>query len=376
MNHQKAKAILASIPNAIIVTGSTAKIDLFNLAASPLFQYFEEDVLTWDLKQLIPELDILNEKNQIDPEQVFLLNEKHLHGKRSDGFLFPIEMFVGEITLDGESFWIFSIRDITVRLQIEAEVAASRERLVRNERLSALGGMVAGVAHEINTPLGIAITASSHIDSLTQTLEKQYKAGQLKRSAISQYFSESNEAMRILNSNLLRAAELIRSFKLVSVDQSSEEKRTFNLREYLDEVLLSLKPQLKKSSAKLNIECETLILNTYPGAIAQIVTNFIMNSLIHGFSEKKEGGEINIKAFKKNSNFVLDYKDNGKGIKDTDLKRIFDPFFTTARGDGGSGLGLHVVHNLITQTMGGEINCESEPNKGVHFTLEIPIKAE
>ena len=376
MNDEKAKAILESIPNAIIVTGNTAQIEYFNLAASPLFQYFQEDVEGWDLEKLIPDLDIISDEGVMDRKIIFWVNESHLKGQRSDGSQFPIEITVGEITLDKKSFWVFSIRDITVRLAIEAEVTKSRERLVQNERLSALGGMVAGVAHEINTPLGISITASSHLDIVTNNLEKDYKSGQLKRSAISHFFEESKEAMKILNSNLLRAAELIRSFKLVSVDQSSEEKRVFDLKDYLHEILLSLKPQLKKSRIQLTVECEeSLILNTYPGAIAQIVTNFIMNSLIHGFN-KSSKGNIFIKAFKKKSHFVLDYKDNGKGIKEADLRRIFDPFFTTNRGEGGSGLGLHIVHNLITQTLGGEVTCQSELNQGVHFILKIPIDIE
>jgi len=376
MNNDKAKAILESIPNAIIVTGNTAQIEYFNLAASPLFQYFQEDVEGWDLEKLIPDLDIISDEGVMDRKIIYWVNESHLKGERSDGSLFPIEITVGEITLDKKSFWVFSIRDITVRLAIEAEVAKARERLVQNERLSALGGMVAGVAHEINTPLGISITASSHLEIVTNNLEKDYKSGQLKRSAISHFFEESKEAMKILNSNLLRAAELIRSFKLVSVDQSSEEKRIFDLKDYLHEILLSLKPQLKKSSIQLTVECEEgLILNTYPGAMAQIVTNFIMNSLIHGFNKKHEGN-IFIKAFKKKSHFVLDYRDNGKGIEEADLKRIFDPFFTTNRGEGGSGLGLHIVHNLITQTLGGEVTCQSELNQGVHFILEIPINIE
>ena len=374
LRQDTANAILATIPNAIIVTDDTGLIEHFNLAAGPLFQQFEEDVLGLELKVLIPDLTVFDEKNNIKRKGMFLLCETTLKGLRADDLSFPIEIAVGEITLSGVNHWVFSIRDITQRLKIEAEATASKEQLVRAERLTALGGMVAGVAHEINTPLGIGITAASHLESVTKTLKSNYEGGKLKKSSLTQYFDDFNEAIQILNANLSRAADLIRSFKLVSVDQSSEQQRTFDLELYIEEVLLSLKPKLKQSHVTLTLDCEKgLIINSYPGAIAQIISNFILNSLIHAFSQEQKG-QILIKAFKQNNHFVLNYEDNGKGIPKENIGRIFDPFFTTRRGDGGSGLGLHVVHNLITEKLKGKITYRSEPNQGVYFTIELPTK--
>ncbi len=376
MSREKANAILETIPNAIIVTNDHGKIEHFNLAAEPLFQQLEEDVLGQEIKTLIPDLNIFEAKGDIKRQEMFLLYKSSLKGLRGDNVMFPIEIAAGEITLDQTNHWVFSIRDITQRLKMENETAETRERLLRTERLAALGGMVAGISHEINTPLGISITAASHMQTTAKTLQTTYKTGQLKRSSLSQYFEDFDEAMNILNTNLLRAAELIRSFKLVSVDQSSEKKRMFGLKSYINDVILSLKPQLKKSKVTLDINCpSTFFIHSYPGVIAQIVSNFILNSLLHGF-DAGQNGIISIQVLKQNDYFVLNYRDNGKGIPKENINHIFDPFFTTKRGDGGSGLGLHIVYNLVTQRLNGKIACQSEPDKGVHFILEIPIEVE
>jgi signal transduction histidine kinase len=170
----------------------------------------------------------------------------------------------------------------------------------------------------------------------------------------------------------MRAANLIQSFKKIAVDQSSESWQTVELESYLKDIVVSLTPRLKKTKIKISIQCpETLRINTMPGALSQIITNFVTNSLMHGFSEGQEG-EITITAKSEKQSTVLTYADNGKGIARENIDKVFEPFFTTARGQGGSGLGLHLVYNIVTRNLGGSITADSTPGEGVTFTMTLP----
>ena len=173
-------------------------------------------------------------------------------------------------------------------------------------------------------------------------------------------------------SNLKRAAELIRSFKQVAVDRSTEDRRVFHLRAYLDEILMSLRPHLKKTEHTVSVICDPkLIMDSYPGALSQIITNLVMNSLVHAF-EPGEAGRITISAAQDRDQVQINYADNGKGIPNENLDKIFEPFYTTRRGRGGTGLGLHILYNLVTQKLGGTVRCESTPGQGTSFTLLLP----
>jgi signal transduction histidine kinase len=176
--------------------------------------------------------------------------------------------------------------------------------------------------------------------------------------------------------NLGRASEQIKSFKQVAVDQSSEERRSFGLYDYLQDILLSLKPKLKKTRLHIAVECpEDLEVTSYPGAFSQIFTNLIMNSLIHGYNNDPEvEGTITIGVKADAERLSIRYSDDGKGMDPAVLPKIFDPFFTTNRAKGGSGLGLHIIYNIVTRQLGGQIHCESEPNRGVTFSFTIPMK--
>ncbi len=248
----------------------------------------------------------------------------------------------------------------------------TQKQLVQSEKMAALGGLVAGVAHEINTPVGVGVTAASYLEQQTSDIHKSYNANAMKRSDFEDYLKIASESTVIILANLRRAAELIQSFKQVAVDQSSRDTRRFRLKEYLDKILLSLHPRLKRTRHTVTVYCdEELELNSYPGAFSQIMTNFVINSLVHGF-EQIEEGEIVIDAAFTEDTFVLTYYDNGKGIAEPHLSKIFEPFHTTKRGQGGSGLGLHIVYNLVTQRLDGSISCESSPGEGTTFTIEIP----
>jgi C4-dicarboxylate-specific signal transduction histidine kinase len=252
------------------------------------------------------------------------------------------------------------------------ELQRAQEQLINAEKMAALGGLVAGVAHEINTPLGIGVTAASHLEQETRRLGLQLEDGSLTKEGLAAFRQLALESAQLILRNLMRADKLVRSFKQVAVDQSNEDRRKIDLAVYLQEILTSLAPALKKTPYRMQADCpEGLVFETYPGAIYQVVANLVMNSLLHGFHERPEG-RIELEARREGNEVVLDYRDDGRGMADDVRKRIFEPFFTTRRGEGGSGLGLHIVWNLATQRLGGSIACDSEPGKGTHFQLRVP----
>jgi len=250
----------------------------------------------------------------------------------------------------------------------------AQSELVRQEKLASLCRLVAGVAHEINTPLGICVTATSHLVQELKLTREDLAAGQLDEDGLQQFFGIIDQTLRIMTTNTQRAAALVRSFKQVAVDQSSDELRSFNLRKYLDEVLLSLQPKLKGKPVTVEIDCAPeLHLRSYPGAVSQIVTNMVVNSLVHGFSEG-EPGRITIHASSEGGMLALDYSDDGLGMDSATLGQLFDPFFTTKRGSGGSGLGAHILYNLVTGPLGGTVKVVSAPGMGLHYKIRFPLE--
>ena len=249
---------------------------------------------------------------------------------------------------------------------------SAQDQLVESEKMAALGGLVAGVAHEINTPVGICVTAASRVDSKTQEFAKILESGQMKRKDMTDFLEVATEGSKILLTNLRRAADLVQSFKRVAVEQSSEEKRAFNLKTYIEETILSLGPELKNKPYKVQLELDEIEIDSFAGAFSQILTNFIMNSLIHAF-KGREAGNMRIKTFVRNKTLLLTYSDDGNGMTPEVLEKIYEPFFTTNRSGGGSGLGMNIVYNLVVQKLGGKLNVESSVGKGVTFTLEIPM---
>jgi signal transduction histidine kinase len=257
--------------------------------------------------------------------------------------------------------------------QALAELQTTQSQLVEAEKMAALGGLVAGVAHEINTPVGVGVTAASLLEDKTAAFNTLFQTGQMKRSDLEKYLDTAGQSSSMILKNLQRAAELIQSFKQVAVDQSSEERRIFAVKPYLEEVLLSLHPKLKRTHLATEIYGDdNLTLDSFPGAFAQIVTNLVMNSLIHAY-EPNQPGRLTFNLKQKQGQLVFEYADDGRGIPKEYLGKIFDPFFTTKRGQGGSGLGLHIIYNLVTQKLGGTIRCESEVGQGTRFMMELPL---
>ncbi|MCF2949250.1 ATP-binding protein [Paraglaciecola aquimarina] len=250
-----------------------------------------------------------------------------------------------------------------------------QRQIVQNEKMASLGDMVAGVAHEVNTPIGLGVTASTMMLDRLADVRKSFENKSLKASALSKFMVEGEENLNIIYRNLNRAAELISSFKQVAVDQSSENNRVFSFSKLMEEILMSMRPKLKKVQHKINVHCaDSLYIESKAGPINQIIINLIMNSIIHGF-EHIECGEINISIdLVENSKIRIVFTDNGRGISTDMRQRIFDPFVTTKRGQGGSGLGMHLVYNLVTQALNGSISLVSEEQKGVKFDILFPVK--
>lgn len=266
------------------------------------------------------------------------------------------------------------VKERTVELENSLEeLSQTQNQLVESERLAALGTLVAGIAHEVNTPLGIGVTAVSHLNLINdRALEKMHR-NEMSVDDLKNYFIKVDENVQILYHNLDRASELVNSFKQVAVDQNAIALMTFNIYDYFQKILLSLKHEYKRTKHKIDIICnEQLIVRTYPGAISQILTNLIMNSLIHGF-ERIEKGHIEIHFDEIVDDYHLIYKDDGKGIPKGDLGKIFEPFFTTKRNKGGSGLGLHIIYTIVTQQLNGTINIDSDTNKGIEVIIRFPV---
>lgn len=249
----------------------------------------------------------------------------------------------------------------------------TQQQLVTQEKMASLGGLVAGVAHEINTPLGICVTATSYLQSEYQKINKAVTNKALRQSEFELFLHHLAEGLKILEVNTERAATLVQSFKQVSVDQSNDNLRDIDVLAYIKDVMLSLQPQLKKHRCEFKLECEEAIhWHTDAGALAQIITNLIMNSLRHAFADTVEP-KIYLQVAVVNKKLQLNYNDNGRGMDAHSLQRLFEPFYTTDRAQGGSGLGAHIVYNLTTIRLRGQINVHSEPDKGLYYCINLPM---
>jgi len=252
------------------------------------------------------------------------------------------------------------------------ELRQAQESLLQAERLASLGSLVAGVAHEINTPVGIALTSASVLTEATEEIHAAVTAGAVKKSEILRYIDTAGESARLIMNNAYRAAHLIHSFKQIAVDQVSEARRRFELREYIGEVVSSLQPRLKKTRLDVAIDCPPdVVLDSYPGALAQVITNLTLNCVDHAFAPEQQG-QIAIRVRPRGEWIELAVTDDGAGIPADLLDKVFDPFVTTRRGQGGTGLGLNIVYNLVVKQFAGSIAVHSVPGQGASFVLQMP----
>ena len=270
--------------------------------------------------------------------------------------------------------------------QAENELRASKERaekaledlreaqqnLIAAEKLAALGGLVAGVAHEVNNPIGISLTVASSFARRCDDFAREVDAGPLRRSRLEEFLDGGRDAANQLVANLQRAGELVQSFKQVAVDRSHAERRQFDLRESTDQIIASLRPVLKKSHVALIVEVPVgITMESYPGSYGQVLTNLFLNSVIHAFPDGRAGSII-VEARQVRDDVDIFVSDDGIGMSEEIQRRALDPFFTTRRNEGGTGLGLHIIFNLVTQQLGGRLTFESRPGWGTRFRISVP----
>ncbi|MBF0195727.1 MAG: response regulator [Magnetococcales bacterium] len=250
-----------------------------------------------------------------------------------------------------------------------AALKRTQNQLVESQKMAALGCLVTGVAHEINTPLGIGITATSHLYNATKQMSNNIADDSTIDLPTSNYIKLADESLEMIGNSLKKVADLVRSFKNIAVDQASGDRRKFYLKEQLEEILLIYNPRIKNTQHKVEITCpQDLVINSFPGAISEVIVNLLSNSIKHGFEDISKG-TIEIIAIKNAGKLQLIYSDNGKGMDEKKVDRLFEPFFTTKRGQGNIGLGMNVVYNLVNHTLGGQITCKSKLGEGVDFTI-------
>jgi len=412
---EKSQTRLAGILNiaedAIVSVDAKQIITLFNQGAEKLFGYTCQEVLGQSLDLLLPlrfaeiHRRHLREFSQSSEISRRMGERKEVFGVRQDGREFPAEASISKLELGDEVLFTVILRDISKRKQTEKLLAdynqtleyqvaertqklsqaleqlkATQAQLVESEKMAALGSLVAGVAHEINTPLGIGVTASSTLAEKTAEFSQIYHSGAMKRSQLTKFLQTAEQSSSIILSNLNRAAELIQSFKQVAVDQCSESRRSFKLKEYLQETLTALGPKFTCTKHTVAIRGEeSLVVDSYPGALSQVVTNLVINSLVHAYSPEDSGSMVidfhqACNFYEQREEIILSYSDDGQGMTPEIEKKIFDPFFTTKRGQGGSGLGLHLVYNLVRQKLQGTIECETQVGVGTKFAIVFPAQ--
>lgn len=283
--------------------------------------------------------------------------------------------------------WIGTHIDISERKRNEQEIRNAKDAaeealrnqqetqnsLIEAEKLAALGRLVAGVAHEINSPVGVSLTVASSLKWRCAAIAAELARGELKRSSLTEFLTLTREASSQLVANLERAAELIQSFKQVAADRSLSEQRTFDLADLTEQVLMSLRPGLRKRNVALRVECQpNLMMSSYPGSYGQVLTNLFLNSVTHAFPSG-QGGTIDIKVRASgNADVEVLFSDDGCGMSSVVKRQAFNPFFTTRRDQGCTGLGLHIVYNIVTNRLGGRLNLDSEPGEGTTFQFILP----
>jgi len=258
-----------------------------------------------------------------------------------------------------------------------ADLKSAQAELVESEKMASLGRLVAGFAHEINTPVGIALTASSSILESSEQIDRMLLQDEVEEEELISAFESIRDASKLVFSNLNRSADLVGSFKRTSIDQSFESVSVYCLNDTIEDVFASMRIKIKNTAIKTMFDSqENISLYGNPGDIFQIISNLFDNSFLHGFDNGKLGGEIAIGVRKKENNIVIHYSDTGKGMSTETAERIFEPFYTTLRARGGSGLGMYICHNIVTSRLNGMIVCNSRQGKGTEFKITVPITKE
>lgn len=247
----------------------------------------------------------------------------------------------------------------------------TQDQLIESEKLASLGNLVAGLAHEINTPLGIILTIITYLQETTSKVKDKYESGHLKKADFETLINSSLESEDLIYDNVTRAIELISSFKLISSEQRNVEKRDVVIKDFIENIIKSMEPQMNKVNIEMRLRCDSsYVIETIPLTFYQILMNLIMNTKVHAYDET--GGIVNISVNEKKHTYEIIIEDYGEGIEEKNIKKIFEPFFTTRRGSGGTGLGLNIVYNSVKQNLQGNIVCKSVIGEGTQFIIELP----
>ena len=321
---------------------------------------------------------------QLDEQNAILEQEVARKTSRLSQVMLDLEQRKNELEMRQEKLE----REISQRRTMENTLRQSNQRLesslnhlretqqqlIESEKMASLGGLVAGITHDVNTPIGISVTAASYLREKLDSLDSALTNKELTQQQLQKFIEEGRESLSLLDNNLHRASDLISSFKQVAVDQASDAIRDINVKRYIEELIQSLQPHLKKTKHKIELNCaDDLFIRCPAGALSQIFTNLILNSLRHAFDGIEQGTMI-IDIELRDSELHVVYKDDGNGLSEDALTKLFNPFFTTKLNDGGSGLGTHIVRNLVTQTLQGDIDATSQPGEGLTYTFSFPVQ--
>lgn len=260
--------------------------------------------------------------------------------------------------------------------QVLGTLKQAQASLITSEKLASLGALVAGIAHELNTPIGNSLLTATALADMVNEFEKKYAEGGIKRSALEAHLADTRQACGIMASSLSRAADLITSFKQVSVDQTSDQRRRFELGEVVHDTVATFAAQLRRTNCRIDVDVPpNVVLDSYPGGLGQVLSNLINNALLHAFGDRV-APRIAISAREiDQGQVVLNFSDDGIGMSEKTLHQVFDPFFTTKLGQGGSGLGMNIVYNVVTGMLGGTIVIASTPGNGTSITIMLPKNA-
>lgn len=333
-------------------------------------------------KLAISQLETDRAKEQIDEQNLLLEQEVAKKTSSLSSTMLKMEVQQKELREQKQSLQEENIRRSKTEKTLTTtnkdlihsikELNKAKERLLEAEKMASLGELSAEVSHEVATPVGISITSSTYLLDQITGLKKSLEENKISKSNIESFIENVNKSTELLTNNLQRASELLTSFKHIAVDQTSDKIRVINVSNYIDEIIQSIHPKLKKTTHCIKVNCDKDIeVYSHPGAIAQIIINLIINSVIHGF-EHINRGEITINISFHHGKLVIDYSDNGHGLTEESKEKLFDAFFTTKTNQGGTGLGTHIVKNLVNDTLNGSISATSEIGEGLSYHIELP----
>jgi PAS domain S-box-containing protein len=381
------RTLLNGIPSPIVYVNKNKNIVDCNPSFNDLVHIEKLQVINQPISQIIQDF---NTEKLLGTTQIRGELTVSSHLGKNTGTIGMTLMHSSAPLLDSQGSiqgHVIVLQDISERKQSEAKILDARERaekalsdlelaqdtLVQTEKLASLGRLVAGVAHEINTPIGSSVTVSSALLDRAKVFRDEFEHGQLKKSSLTTFIEGVEEASSLLNSSLTSAVHLVQNFKQVAADQTSSQRRNFNLKIVLEEVISTLAPRLKHTKHSISIDIDKgIMLDSYPGPLGQVVTNFFTNAINHAFTDDQAGTMLVNAKLLPDDMIEIVFEDNGKGIPAEHQKKVFDPFFTTKMGEGGTGLGLNLVHNITVKILGGSLTLESKDHHGTKFIVTIP----